>query len=405
MPRLEITFGQQSAALEFADGALLQPRAGRPAPKGVADVSDSVRSVLETPMDFPSLRLALTPEDEVAITVPIAVHQVEPIVTVVVEHILSAGVRAENITILGAAMGRQLQALAASHSRALRGVKVSAHDRADTKARAYLAGTSNGRALYMDRRLVDAGQVVVIGRVGYDARFGYRGGLDELFPAFSDQATWQEFTARPLHNLGGNLGSQAMAEAKEVGWLLGLPFLIQVLEGPEDSVTAVLAGTADSLGERSQRLLDAQERLHVSRHADLVIATITGEPAGCTFADVARAFAVASRVIRPGGAIAILSRVNGELGAGCACLRGADSPIEGLRLARQGHAEDLESVWHLATAAEHARLFLFSDLPGDAVEEMFITPLESPAQVQRLIEEAATTVLLPDAHRCLVDVA
>jgi nickel-dependent lactate racemase len=405
MPRVEVPFGNEVVTLEFADGALLQPRAAAPAAKRLPDVAASVREALEAPTDFPPLRRALTPDDHVAITVPASLHQLPAILKAVIEHVLSAGVRPQNITVLTSTGEEQRQQLALELQPEVPGASIVAHRRAEAAEHAYLAGTAAGRAVYLDRHLVDAGQVIVIGKIPYDSLFGYRGGLDELFPTFSNEATWMEFQARPPQNLGGGSGGAAAAEAREIGWLLGLPFLVQVLEGPGDSVTQILAGTADSLGARSHELLDEQERLRVGRYADLVVATITGDAAQQTFADIARAFAVASRVVKAGGAIAVLSRASVEPGPGFAYLSGAEAPVDGLRLARQHHAAELNSIWQLATAAEHARLFLFSDLNKDTAQELFITPLESPEQVQKLSQESAITILLPDAQRCLVKLA
>jgi hypothetical protein len=78
-----------------------------------------------------------------------------------------------------------------------------------------------------------------------------------------------------------------------------------------------------------------------------------------------------------------------------------DYPAQGLALARQHQSPDAFSVWQLALAAETARLYLLSDLPMAIVEDLSMTPLEHPSQVQRLVNGAASCLFLADAHRTL----
>lgn len=402
MPRHGLIVGGLPWEFAFADGQVLRAKPAGPVAPPVANVAEAVRLALEAPVDFPPLRQALTPDDDVAVVVRPTLNRLPEILAALLNHILSAQVQPERVVLIpAAAPGERTVDLKADLPAPLQSVRVVAHDRADQKGLAYLAGTEGGRAVYLNRHLVDAGQVVVVGQLRFDPLFGYRGGLDEFFPLLSDAATWQEFALHPSDTMPGTRDSGTAAEANEVGWLLGLPFLLQVLEGEGNDVASVLAGTQASLQAKGQRLLDRQRRLVVGRSADLVLATLAGDPARQSLVEVARAFAAASRVVRPGGTIAVLSAAAGEAGPGLAHFRGADTPIAGLRQAKQHHAADFVTLWELASAAQHARLFLHSRLPAEQVEEIFITPLDDATQVQRLIEEADTVLLLPDADRTL----
>ena len=131
------------------------------------------------------------------------------------------------------------------------------------------------------------------------------------------------------------------------------------------------------------------------------MATLSDAPERQTFADVARALACAARVVRPGGQIVVLSRTATGLGPSAEPLREAESPVQGLAFARQHKLPDALQVWQLAIAAQHARIYLLSDMPEETVEGMFMTPLERASQVQRLINNARSCLFLPDAHRTL----
>ena len=62
---------------------------------------------------------------------------------------------------------------------------------------------------------------------------------------------------------------------------------------------------------------------------------------------------------------------------------------------------DLVDGFLWASAADTAKLYLLSRLPGEVVEELFVTPLEGPSQVGKLIGSDATCLILPDAHKAL----
>jgi hypothetical protein len=62
---------------------------------------------------------------------------------------------------------------------------------------------------------------------------------------------------------------------------------------------------------------------------------------------------------------------------------------------------DLAAAYQWATAANQARLYLLSGLPGDVAEELFTIPLQHAEQAQKLLSGNVTCALLPDAHRTL----
>jgi nickel-dependent lactate racemase len=403
MARVTIPFGLEQIGVTMADRQLVPVHRG-PEASALGDVGAAIRQTLEAPHDFPPLRQALTPDDHVAVVVCEGLSHLSELLGPVLEHLQSAGVQLDNVTVLCPPRDRDGDAEPAWHEAlagALRGVRVEVHAPADRAKLAYLASTAAGRRVYLNKTLVDADQLVVLGRAGFDPVLGYGGGLGDLFPALSDAPTRAEFAQRITENAPGQGPWAAREEAKEVGWLLGMPFVIEVVEGPGDTLAAVLGGRAAAVAAAARQLLDRHWKVSVPRQADLVVAAVSGAPEGQTFADVARALACAARVVSVGGRIAVLSRTRDPGGPGVALLRGSDGPAQGLLRARQAHSPDVQAVWQLAAAAQHAQLYLYSDLPAAQVEETFLVPLDQPGQVQRLIDQAASCLVLPDAHRTL----
>ncbi len=401
MVGMDIAYGQERLEVAVPDAKLVAGRRGAAAP-ALADVPAAVRQVLDSPGDFPPLRQALTPDDHVAVVVGDEDGPRPEVVSPILDHLLAAGLRPEAVTLLSPPGGTLTRP-------PLTGVRFETHDPADRRNVSYLATTRAGRRIYLNRTLVDADQLVVVGTAGYDPLLGYGGGLGDVFPRLSDEATRTELLGKPSDSVPGVKPWPASQEANEVGWLLGMPFLVQVVEGAGNSVAHVLAGSAAAVTEEAHRLLNHYWRVTVDRFADLVVAGVSGRQ---TFANVTRATACAARVVRPGGRIVVLSQAGDELGdergdersglgPAADLLRGADDPLQALALLRKQPLPDSTSAWRLATAARHAQLYLLSGLPANTVEELFATPLDQAGQVRRLVEAADSCLFLPDAQRTL----
>src|SRR4029079_15557735 len=115
-----------------------------------------------------------------------------------------------------------------------------------------------------------------------------------------DEETIQEFRSDFHARAPGDRPWPVQAEAREIVWLSGAPFFVQIIEGNGDGIANVLTGRLES-SEAGRQLLDARWHLSCERAADVVIASVTGDPAQRAIDGIARAFLAASRVVRPGG--------------------------------------------------------------------------------------------------------
>jgi nickel-dependent lactate racemase len=266
-------------------------------------------------------------------------------------------------------------------------VHIEVHQPDDRRKLAYLATTKENRRIYLNRTAVDADQFVVLTRRGYDPGTGYAGGELALFPGLCDEATLADIDARNIQQ-----------EAREVAWLMGAPFFIQVIDGPGDAIDTLLCGPLASMSA-GERALDECWRVTADRCVDVVIASISGDPTRHTSADFARAFHAAAQLVKPGGSIVLLTEAAPSLSPGLESFRQYDDPGEALSILVKQNPPDLAvcSMW--ATAANQAKLYLLSGIQSDIAEELFTIPLQSAAQVRNLLKDFASCVLLPDAHK------
>jgi nickel-dependent lactate racemase len=393
-----IDYGRKRLELEIRDDALVGAHR-RPHSSPIADLGAAVRQALEAPLGFPALNRALTPDDHVAIILDDELPHAIALLVPVLEHIAAARIGPDQITIL-----RQFPFDTSEWPdgvpESLRRVQIEVHDPTNRKKLSYLATTKRGRRIYLNRTIVDADQLVVLSRRRYDPLLGYAGAEGALYPAMSDESTREDLYSHMSLAAPTDQPWPTRKEASEVSWLLGAPFIVQIIEGPAEQVVHIIGGTTDS-GEEGISLLNANWRVTVDSEADVVVAGVSGDASNHTVADLAAAFACAARVVKPQGRIILLSEASPALGAGLELLRQAGDPDEGLKLLRQKPPADMASAYLWASAAKRASLYLLSQLPADVADELFVTPLENEGQVRRLLNSPGTQLFLSDAHKTL----
>jgi nickel-dependent lactate racemase len=279
-------------------------------------------------------------------------------------------------------------------------VHVETHQPADRKKLAYLATTKHGRRVYLNRTAVDADQLVVLTRRRYDVGLGCAGAETAVYPTLGDEEAIQEYR-HDLHSRApGDKPWRVQQEAREIVWLSGAPFFVQVIEGAGEGIASILAGPLES-SDAGRRLLDARWRLECASAADVVIASITGDLARQTSDDFARALLTASRVVKPAGSIVLLAGGSPTLGPGMETFRRHEDASLALNVLLQEKPSDLATGFMWAKAAQQARIYLLSGLAEEVAEEIFAVPMQNAEQAQRLLTPNAACVLLPDAHKTL----
>jgi nickel-dependent lactate racemase len=347
------------------------------------------------------MRRALTPDDHVTIVLDPTLPELGPILTEVFAHLHSAGIPLDAVTVLTppGATDEWLDEVPDEFD----GVRTEVHDPTDRQKLAYLATTSGGRRLYLNRTLVDADFVVIVSGRGYDPHTGYEGAEAAVFPTFSDEETRDSLAGELSTKAPGEEPWPLRAEAAEVLYLLGTPFLVQVIEGEANTVQEIVAGLPTSSAEGIRRQ-DARWHATVNEQPDTVVVALSGSPQELTFLDLAKAAACAARVVRKGGRIAILTTAAPDLGQGARLLRSMDGPTGAKKLLAKEKPDDWAACLLWAFAAKNHSLYLASGYPDDVAEELFATPIRTASEVQRLIDGGEKVLVIPDAHKTMVTV-
>jgi nickel-dependent lactate racemase len=306
---LSLHYGQDQ--IEVAtDAHILVAVRHPPPPPPLADLGAAVARALEEPVGFPPLRRALTPDDHLVILVDDSLPRLEELLPPVLRHVGQAGVSPAAVTFLTPPSDEN-QSWLDNLPDDCDDVRVEVHAPKDRKKLSYLATTRGGRRLYVNRTVVDADQLILLCRPDADPLFA-QGGAGLLFPTLSDEATRQEL----FHPERTPAQARALrTQAEEFAWLLGAPFLVQIIEGPADEIAGVIGGPVESHTE-GERLYRAVWQRTVTELADTVVATVRGLGQRNRFASLARALAHASQMVQPEGRIILLSQADPHLGLG-----------------------------------------------------------------------------------------
>jgi nickel-dependent lactate racemase len=396
--RIELPLGPETWALAIRTGQLVELR--RPAIAApAAGARELVRDALEHPFHFEPLRRALTPDDHVAIVVDERLPHLAELLAGMLEHLGTAGISPEAVTLLTPPPGTD-QGWIDDLPDEFADVRVEVHDPKDRKKLAYLATTKAGRRVYLNRTLVESDFVVLLTGRRYDPVLGYAGAEAAVFPALGDEEMRAAYHGQFHAEAPGAAPWPVRAEAVEIAWLLGTPFLVQVIETGDGRVQEIVAGLPDS-GAEGLRRQDARWRGTIADRPDTAFALV---PEEATFDDLAEAAMTAARVVEPDGRVVVLTAAVPKLGKGVGLLRKFDDPVDALKALAKEQPDDWAAAHTWAAAAGRARLFVGGGAIDEIADDLFAVPVADNSEAQRLADAADRLLIIPDAHRTMIDV-
>ena len=394
--KIAVRFGGEHFDLGVAsdDDRVVGAWAGPPAAneENPRDVGPRFAAALEAPRDFPPLSLAVVPGDRVAVALDLDLEPavVRPILAELARTFAAAEV--EDVTIV---------ANMPAPPDLPPGLTWERHDPDDRSRISYLATTKDGQRVYLNRALTDADFVLPVGTLGYDRALGYRGPWSALYPGLSDRETQARF--RKLADdapIRRDEPRPALLESSEVGWLIGCQLQVGVVPAADGGAGEVIAGLESLVRDQGTAAVDRDWTFEAAERADVVIAGIGRPGRFATVDDLGAGLAAATSLVRRGGKVVALARVDGPIGPAVRRLAGAGNPQAALNRLR-GHEAEAEYVAarQVAAALAWADVYLHSGLDADEVEDLGIIPLARPEEARKLAGSAASLTVLDHAER------
>jgi nickel-dependent lactate racemase len=226
---------------------------------------------------------------------------------------------------------------------------------------------------------------------------GYHGVSSTLFPTFSDAKTVQRYRS-PAVVESPVQQKRLQRQADQARWLLGAPFTVQVVPGTDDEVLHVVAGEVDAVQKKATELCAKAWSYEAPQRADLVVASVTGEPGQQSWENVARALAAAMRVVNSEGAIALCTDLEQRPGPAMQYLASAEDREHAVReIVKEQPADALPAV-QLMHALQNGPVYLLSRLDESLVEDLGMAAITDAEQIARLTKRSHSCILLADAQ-------
>jgi len=378
------------------------------APNVLSELNEELERVLAQPLDFPPFCKAVIPEDRVTI----ALDQNTPDAAVLVRGVWTVleqcGVPPGNVVIIQP-VGPEKSA--ANDPRSLLPEDVRGkvgwviHNPEKEEDRTYLATTSLGERVYLARDVVDADLVVSVGVIGYDPVIGFRGTNSVFYPGLSSPDAQRRAIGQGHRELRPDDERPLRRMIDDIGWLLGTQFSIQVIPAEKGGSSHVLAGIGESVFQRGKQLLKENWLVHVDARPEIVVVAVDCDSDGHGWEPVCSAMSMARRIIGKGGKIVVLSELKADLPPGLELVRECENARDALRPLQELAPVDLVSATQLADCVDWADVYLFSQLESDLVEDLFIVPIGSDSELQRLLQGGETCVFIEAAQHAYAQVA
>ena len=389
-----------SLELEVDEDTLLahfQP----PEVEAIDDLSAAVSAALIDPIDFPPLVQATVSGDRIAIALDHDVAQAPAIVAGTIHTLLEGDVQPEEIVILqtpAAAEAGDPRVLLQNDIAAK--VELITHDADDRETLMYVATSSDGNAIYINKHLGDADLVIPIGCLHLEESLGYFGMHSGLFPEFADRETQQRYNA-PQEVPQAGPWEQRRRESEEVAWLVGISFTIQVLPGPGDTIYEVLAGLPKEVYRIGHAMCERVWRHTLPEQAGIVVAAIEGGESRQSWENVARALSAASAAVEPGGAIALCTDLTALPGPALAQFGGDEDLAAGLREVSRDKSPDALFAAEWLKARERASIYFLSRLDDAVVERLGASAISDPGDIERLSGRRGACIVLANAENTI----
>jgi nickel-dependent lactate racemase len=361
----------------------------------------AVAASLVDPHEYPSLHEATVPGDKVVIALNHGVPQPEAVVGAIVQTLVEGAVVPRDVRVLlphGTHLGEVIKSRMPVAAAAE--VRVDIHDPTRSDQLAYLAASTEGLPIMINRRICDADMVIPVGCLRSERAWGVSNGTFGVYPTFADEATARRFQS-PGEWRSKKAGESAYRDIAEVTWLLGLQFTVQLIPASGDQLLQVLSGAIEPVSQLGREMAKRAWEFVVDRRADVVVAGLPGGHDQQTWENIARALFAASRIVRDDGAIAICCDLQEHPGPAMRHLLGCEDLDEARLELSSSTQYDARWADLVANTLQSVRVYLLSRLAPEIVEEMGMAPITDPHHVSNLCRRARHCLLLENSQHAI----
>jgi len=281
------------------------------------------------------------------------------------------------------------------------------HDCFNRGALKFFGKTSSGLDVLLNSALVEVDGAIVTGSINFHYLAGFGGGRKSIFPGIAGYET-----ILGIHSRVFNPDMPGKHERARSGILKGNPMHEEIMEGialietPMFLINTVLDDKKNLLNIFSGNIETAHETgcawyiehfgIKVQDKADVVIVSAGGYPKDINFIQTHKAIEHALNAVKRDGYMIVLGRCGDGLG-NADFLRWFEYPtIEDMEShVRKSDKVYAQTAYATRLKAQYCHIILVSDLEGDVVKKMGITPAKT-------IEDAISTIGFKNRPLCYI---
>jgi nickel-dependent lactate racemase len=257
-----------------------------------------------------------------------------------------------------------------------------------------IGSTTRGTPLNICRPVVEADVRICTGNIEYHYFAGYSGGAKAIMPGAADYESIKHNHSRQLEKgaeTGRLEGNPVREDMDEIGRILGITFILNVVLNEKKQVLKAFAGHYLKAHRAGCRYLDGLYRIDIPEPADIVIVSAGGYPKDINLYQAQKALDNASHVVKPGGIIILVAE----------CSEGYGEDTFARWIGEAGLPQHLEDrlkkefvlgghkAAAIARVVKKAEVFMVSAMNERDIEAAFFTKKE---WVQKALDEAISIV-------------
>lgn len=372
---------------------------------GIEQIQKQVLAAIEDPINYPALAHAMTEDDRIAIAVGSSISHGVGVVAGLVEYLIDQAIPGERIKIV-LSNPTELARYETLNELLPPGAEIEVHDPSDNDKLCFGGMTKSERTLLINRTLFEADVLIPVLAVE-PSDVLYAGPFDGLFPEFCDQPTIEHVSrVRSLtvaRARGGNHVANRRREAEEIGWLIGVPFLVRVIPSHHPNPPTILAGEPLATEEASHKLCRQTWSAPPTDTVDLVIVTLGSNSQDQTWETLAKALRTADQLVNLDGIVVLWTELNQPIGEHLGKLMDREEQDQVAHDLSEASGAEAWAAWHLLQLMERGPLFFHSQIDDDLVEELGFAPINEVSDLMRLIERRGDCLLVEEAQHLFID--
>ena len=262
-----------------------------------------------------------------------------------------------------------------------KGIEVTPHDPVENLV--YVGKTSRGTPVWINRTFMESDVRILTGMIDPHQFVGFTGGVKLAAIGLAGIKTIEanhSMLTHPAARLGKVEGNPVREDIDEIGRMLGISFILNVVLNEENQIVKAFAGHPHEAWEEGVRLCKAISSVPLTEKVDLVIASQGGYPKDIDLYQVQKGLTHAVRALKPGGIVVLAGECSEGIGDEVfrEVMEQAKTPEEVISLFRStGFRMGLHKAFLLCRSLVEHRAYFYSGLSPDEARKFFFTPVPS----------------------------